>query len=57
MMEKIQRFKRAEAVAIEYGVTCPYKPCGIRFKLPETKKGDVVTCPNCNKKVRIEKVR
>jgi hypothetical protein len=55
------RFKQADAIADGYMVNCPYKVCGTQFALHERggslNKGDVVTCPNCRKGIRIRRIR
>jgi hypothetical protein len=52
-----KRYKRSIARADGYNIVCPYKSCGSQFSLNEVSKGDVVTCPNCQKGIRITKVR
>ena len=52
-----KRFKRADAVATQYRVLCPYKRCEYMIVLRAVSKGEIVMCPNCRKEVRIDKVR
>lgn len=59
----MRRYKKAEAVATGYCVICPYKACGIAINTnvytsisDNLVKGEIITCPNCRKGIRISKV-
>ncbi|KKL56746.1 hypothetical protein LCGC14_2242320 [marine sediment metagenome] len=55
--ENMKRHKRAEAVALQYSIICPYKACGMLVTVDSVKKGEIVECSICRKGIHIVKVR
>lgn len=53
-----KRYKKADAIASEFIITCPYKVCGYMNLYPHKglRKGEIFHCINCRKGIRIRRV-